>query len=119
MYLREGILSGEAAIREVAACLIDEDNFYSVPPTTFIELLHPYFTNSRIWFDFDAHMKWIGNITEVDTEKEKYKMIPNKAGDLNELDSKDHLVIKHGSLQQFIDGAEEAGNFGYKMFPDE
>ena len=46
-------------------------------------------------------------------------MVPNKTGDLNELDSKDHLVIKHGSLQQFIDGAEEAGNFGYKMFPDE
>ena len=51
MNLREGILSGEAAIREVAACLIDEDNFYSVPPTTFIELLHPYFTNSRIEFN--------------------------------------------------------------------
>ncbi len=28
-------------------------------------------------------------------------------------------VIKHGSLQKFIDGAEEASDYGPKVFPDE
>lgn len=29
------------------------------------------------------------------------------------------FVIKHGSLQKFVDGAEEASDYGPKMFPDE
>jgi len=29
------------------------------------------------------------------------------------------IIIKHGSLQQFVQGAEEASDFAPKMFPDE
>lgn len=28
------------------------------------------------------------------------------------------LLIKHGSLQKFVGGAEEAGDYSYKLFPD-
>lgn len=38
---RPGVLSGEISIREVAAYLLDHDNFSQVPPTTFVEVLHP------------------------------------------------------------------------------
>jgi hypothetical protein len=36
-----GILSGEAAIREVAAYLLDKGHFSGVPYTAFVELVHP------------------------------------------------------------------------------
>ena len=36
---RKGILSGEAAEREVAAYLIDSEGFYSVPMTVYVEMM--------------------------------------------------------------------------------
>lgn len=38
---RPGVLSGESSIREVAAYLLDHKHFSGVPPTTFVELVHP------------------------------------------------------------------------------
>lgn len=38
---RLGILSGEACIREVAAYLLDHGHFSGIPPTTFVEVVHP------------------------------------------------------------------------------
>ena len=43
---RKGILSGEGVIREVASFLLDHDNFSSVPPTIFAEVMHPSFNYS-------------------------------------------------------------------------
>jgi len=100
---RQGILSGESATREVAAFLLDEDEYYGVPPTTFVELVHPYFANR--------------DLKEINVEDEK-DMNPVKAP-LDITDGAKRLTIKHGSLQMFIEDTEEAGNFGYKMFPDE
>ena len=37
---RQGVLSGEACIREVAAYLIEHHKFANVPPTTFVEVVH-------------------------------------------------------------------------------
>ena len=41
---RSGVLSGEATVREVAAYLLDHENFSSVPPTSLIciskEVMH-------------------------------------------------------------------------------
>ena len=34
--IRKGILSGESATREVAAYLLDQNHFHSVPNTTYI-----------------------------------------------------------------------------------
>jgi hypothetical protein len=101
---RQGILSGESANREVAAYLIDEKGVYDVPATSFVEILHPYFTNR--------------DMKEFNVEEAKHNMTPmNDASDLGNKNKK--LVIKHGSAQKFIEGAEEAGNFGNKLFPDE
>lgn len=38
---RPGVLSGESCIREVAAYLLDHKSFAKVPPTTFVEVVHP------------------------------------------------------------------------------
>jgi len=37
---RAGVLSGEACIREVAACLLDKEGFSGVPSTTMVETSH-------------------------------------------------------------------------------
>jgi len=41
--LRKGILSGEAAVREVAAYLLDHERFANVPRTTRVEAIHDSF----------------------------------------------------------------------------
>jgi hypothetical protein len=41
--LRNGILSGEAAVREVAAYLLDHERFANVPRTTRVEAIHDAF----------------------------------------------------------------------------
>lgn len=42
-YLREGIVPGEACIREVAAFMLDHEGFSDVPLTTLVEARHPNF----------------------------------------------------------------------------
>lgn len=37
---RPGVFSGESCIREAAAYLLDHHHFSSVPPTTFVEVVH-------------------------------------------------------------------------------
>ena len=43
MFLREGVLPGEACIREVAAYMLDHGGFCGVPMTTLVECRHPSF----------------------------------------------------------------------------
>lgn len=40
---RNGVLSGEGVIREVASFMIDHEHFSCVPPTIFAEMMHPSF----------------------------------------------------------------------------
>ena len=44
--LREGVVPGEACMREVAAFLLDHDGFSGVPMTTLAEARHPAFNNN-------------------------------------------------------------------------
>lgn len=44
--MREGVLSGEGALREVAAFLLDDKHFHRVPETFFAEVYHPHFEAS-------------------------------------------------------------------------
>ena len=46
MALREGVVPGEACMREVAAFLLDHDGFSGVPLTTLAEARHPAFNNN-------------------------------------------------------------------------
>ena len=45
---RKGILSGEGSIREVVSFLLDRNNYFKVPETTFVEICHPSFNNKNI-----------------------------------------------------------------------
>eukprot|EP00331_Platyophrya_macrostoma_P032801 CAMPEP_0176437752 /NCGR_PEP_ID=MMETSP0127-20121128/18831_1 /TAXON_ID=938130 /ORGANISM="Platyophrya macrostoma, Strain WH" /LENGTH=594 /DNA_ID=CAMNT_0017821483 /DNA_START=213 /DNA_END=1996 /DNA_ORIENTATION=- len=96
---RRGILSGEAASREVAAYLIDEKEFFGVPPTTFVEVVHPYFGNREL--------------AEEDIEENYKDMAPIASTNL------DKKLVKHGSFQKFIENAEEASDYGSNMFPED
>lgn len=46
MALREGVIPGEACMREVAAFLLDHERFSGVPMTTLTESRHPAFNNN-------------------------------------------------------------------------
>ena len=43
---RNGVLSGEGVIREVASYLLDHNHFSHVPPTVFVEVMHQSFNYS-------------------------------------------------------------------------
>lgn len=45
-YLREGIVPGEACIREVAAFMLDHEGFSDIPMTTLVEARHPNFNSN-------------------------------------------------------------------------
>lgn len=45
-YLREGVVPGEACIREVAAFILDHAGFSDVPMTTLVEARHPVFNTN-------------------------------------------------------------------------
>lgn len=46
IYLREGVVPGEACIREVAAFMMDHGGFSNVPMTTLVEAHHPSFNTN-------------------------------------------------------------------------
>lgn len=46
--LRSGVLSGEACEREIAAYLLDKDEFSGVPETILVSISHPSFNFGRI-----------------------------------------------------------------------
>lgn len=46
MALREGVVPGEACMREVAAYMLDHEGFSGVPMTTLAEARHPAFNNN-------------------------------------------------------------------------
>jgi len=101
---RAGVVSGESAIREVAAYLLDDNGYSGVPPTTFVEVVHPYFSK--------RDMKEV-EISDTDTNA----AIPIQ--NFSQFAGNKKFVIKHGSLQKFVEGAEEASDYGAKVFPDD
>jgi Phosphatidylinositol 3- and 4-kinase/Ubiquitin family len=46
VFLREGVVPGEACIREVAAFMMDHSGFSGVPMTTLVEARHPTFNTN-------------------------------------------------------------------------
>jgi hypothetical protein len=45
--VRKGIKPGEAAHREIAAYLLDDESFFGVPKTTLVSIEHPSFFNAK------------------------------------------------------------------------
>jgi len=126
---RPGILSGEGSIREVAAYLLDKDNYFDIPETTFVEILHSTFTkNSNEMMNFDIEEKSLSKMKNsivhnyiLDNfiagkliKKSEDKTTLNK--DEDEVLSTANFRKKYGSLQRFIKNTEVAANFGSDLF---
>lgn len=93
--MRDGILSGEGATREVAAFMLDSHRVHQVPETFFAELYHPYFERQSSNADTDSQ------------EVEKIlPMCPEgpKTG------------VKYGSLQFLKDNDGESSDFSCRRF---
>ena len=125
---REGILSGEATIREEATYLLDSfgaDKFkFDVPATTFVEMCHKSF---KINID-DI------KITENENNKDKLEnrrdsimrrfLLENLRGRKGE-DSGDifmstlkynYIPKKYGTLQKFINSTGVVADYSYSLF---
>ncbi|KRW99839.1 hypothetical protein PPERSA_10958 [Pseudocohnilembus persalinus] len=98
--IRNGIYSGESAVREVAAYLLD---FYSqgrhgVPITTFVEFFHPYFSDKSDQIQCNCKSQQIGlNQHKQSCPKKKF--------------------AKYGSLQLFQKHQAVVGDYGSSLFP--
>ena len=66
--LRSGVLSGEAAYREVAAYLLDKGHFSAVPKTLLAESQHPafYYPGLEVYPKTGSLQEFIQNIGTVD-----------------------------------------------------
>lgn len=118
---REGILSGEATIREEATYLLDSftaDKFkFDVPATTFVELCHKsfkinmeemkimekneYIKRSSVMKRFlFENLRGKGNNEDIFVSNEKYNYIPKK----------------YGTLQKFINSTGVVADYSYSLF---
>ncbi|XP_006660740.1 phosphatidylinositol 4-kinase gamma 7-like [Oryza brachyantha] len=86
--LKRSVRVGETGLREVAAYLLDYDNFANVPPTMLVKITHSVF-----------------NVN--DTVGRKSKVFHNKS----------QAVSKLASLQQFIAHDFDASDHGTSSFP--
>lgn len=85
----KGILPGEAALREVAAYLLDSEHIYGVPKTQIVKITH--------------------NFNHENNQEES-----NSNSNVNGNQS---FTTKIGSLQEFIDNDGCSEDFGCKSFP--
>ncbi len=98
--MREGILSGEGAAREVAAFMLDSKRVHKVPETFFAELYHPYFQTSQSSNKLDSSGVGLESVMP-----------------LNPREIKDG--VKYGSLQFLKDNDGESCDFSSRRFPVE
>jgi len=127
---RPGILSGEGSIREVAAYLIDKENTFDIPETTFVEILHESFTKNSIeMMSFEAgslhkmrnsivHNYILENLVAGKVPKKAYAELNGLKddNDEDEILSTANFRKKYGSLQRFIKNAEVSANFGSDLY---
>eukprot|EP00357_Protocruzia_adherens_P017112 CAMPEP_0115033952 /NCGR_PEP_ID=MMETSP0216-20121206/40287_1 /TAXON_ID=223996 /ORGANISM="Protocruzia adherens, Strain Boccale" /LENGTH=692 /DNA_ID=CAMNT_0002412595 /DNA_START=459 /DNA_END=2538 /DNA_ORIENTATION=+ len=101
--MRNGVLSGESALREVGAFLLDHEGFHNVPRTLFVEAFHHNFYNVNE--DREA----------VNEEYSDFlsKLIPGK---ICKKMSNSQLMMKYGSLQEFMVHDDLAENYAPSIF---
>ena len=121
---REGILSGEATIREEATFLLDSfcDKYnFDVPSTTFVELCHKAF---KINFE---EMKTMENDEYVKRSSiMKRFLIENLRGGKGNNSSEQDIFMsnekynyipkKYGTLQKFISSTGVVADYSYSLF---
>ena len=121
---KEGILSGEATIREEAAYLLDSfsDKFnFDVPPTTFVELCHKAFKINI------EEMKIMENDEYVKRSSIMKRFLyenlrGRKGGDGKDQDTfistekYNYIPKKYGTLQKFINSTGVVADYSYSLF---
>ena len=121
---REGILSGEATIREEATYLLDSfcDKYnFDVPATTFVELCHKGF---KINFE---EMKIMENDEYVKRSSimKRFLFENLRIGKDNNLSDQDffmsnekynYIPKKYGTLQKFINSTGVVADYSYSLF---
>lgn len=118
---RNGVLSGEGVIREVASYLIDHEHFSYVPPTIFAEVMHPSF-NWTVSQEIDSsnfgnttkqYRNVITSLIEPNLPEASY----NSTGIESSSSSNGPKIgLKYGSLQYFVRADDAASNFSSDLF---
>ena len=104
---RTGVLSGEGAVREVCAYLLDTDNFSGVPATTMVEVYHPSFKNLGDSQQSSDATSIYGNVFLSEDEFQlSTEVSDNQNANLISPEQK-----KIGSLQTFVDSDDLAENY--------
>eukprot|EP00004_Rigifila_ramosa_P015121 TRINITY_DN34_c0_g1_i1.p1 TRINITY_DN34_c0_g1~~TRINITY_DN34_c0_g1_i1.p1 ORF type:complete len:505 (-),score=72.14 TRINITY_DN34_c0_g1_i1:43-1557(-) len=104
--MKPGVLVGEAAIREVAAYLLDHGHSAGVPATALIQMTHPFFSHAS-----NPNSPTIAPVSAR----------PPPAAGSPASSSASHAgsppPIKVGSFQQFVEFDEDSGSIGPSLFP--
>lgn len=120
---RNGILSGEGSIREVAAYLIDKNNYFGVPETTFVEIAHPSFnktTNALCTIEDDSFHKFRNSIIH-NYVRENVVEIKDSLSSIENTDNMENnadcaIRKKYGSFQRFVKSTDVAANFANTLY---
>lgn len=91
-----------------------------------MEVVHPYFSRSKLsvlclsafisCLLRDIANTKIGDMKEMEIDASAAN-VPIQTVSQHTGDKK--FIIKHGSIQKFVEEAEEASDYGPKVFPDE
>lgn len=111
---KKGIQSGEGGVREVAAYIIDKlmGGYSRVPPTTLVEIRHPYFDKKTGFFEKEEAEGEDDDAVAVAKQLE-FVMPAGTRGDMS-VGKKEKVKI--GSLQKFVKHNDVSSNFGYSAF---
>jgi hypothetical protein len=139
---RKGILSGEGSVREVAAYLLDRNNIFDVPESTFVEVSHPTFNknnNDLLTIDNSSMRKMRNSIVHnfvmeniiptlpiltTQHHNSNSTSISNVDAESSEIKSKsytgkyNYIRKKYGSLQKFIKSSGVLADFSSSLFSD-
>ena len=121
---KEGILSGEATIREEAAYLLDSfsDKFnFDVPPTTFVELCHKAFKINIEEMKIMENDEYVKRSSIM--KRFLYENLRGRKGgdgkDQNTFISTEkynYIPKKYGTLQKFINSTGVVADYSYSLF---
>ena len=122
---RHGLLSGEGAVREVAAYLLDHDGFAGVPPTTRVELAKRAFVHG---LQATGNVKRLSNglsmtanpaafsasVSSENLHALRRTAAPSPPSSSQEAEADSRKV---GSLQAYVEYDEVAGDVSPQLFP--
>lgn len=117
---RNGVLSGEGVIREVASFMMDHEHFAEVPPTYFVEAMHPSFNYSGNQevdsTNFENGTKQYKNVITSLIEPSDSEQSSESTAATGSSPKGPKVGMKYGSLQYFIRADDLASNYCSDLF---